>query len=102
VQYVVRALTYATVNRKVRKRDFRELCDQRELKDLLVMLHSRVTRGRCYDQNFLRFSTIFGEKIGVFLKNQCYDQIFAQFSFAFDLKTPIFSPNFSAKIFLTS
>jgi hypothetical protein len=36
--------------------------------------HSHVhTRGRCYDHNFLRFSTIFGEKIGVFLKNQCYD-----------------------------
>jgi hypothetical protein len=32
---------------------------------------------RCYDHNFLRFSTIFGEKIGVFLKNQCYDQNFA-------------------------
>jgi hypothetical protein len=29
------------------------------------------------DHNFLRFSTIFGEKIGVFLKNQRYDQIFA-------------------------
>jgi hypothetical protein len=24
--------------------------------------------GRCYDHNFLRFLTIFGEKIGVFLK----------------------------------
>jgi hypothetical protein len=34
-------------------------------------------RGRCYDYNFLRFLTIFGEKIGVFLKNQCYDQHFA-------------------------
>jgi hypothetical protein len=34
------------------------------------------SRGRCYDRNFLRFSTIFGEKIGVFLKNQCYDQFF--------------------------
>jgi hypothetical protein len=33
--------------------------------------------GRCYDHNFLRFLTIFGEKIGVFLKNQCYDQNFA-------------------------
>jgi hypothetical protein len=32
----------------------------------------RVTRDRCYDHTFLRFSTIFGEKIGVFLKNQCY------------------------------
>jgi hypothetical protein len=27
---------------------------------------------RCYDLDFLRFFTIFGEKIGVFLKNQCY------------------------------
>jgi hypothetical protein len=26
------------------------------------------TRGRCYDHNFLRFLPIFGEKIGVFLK----------------------------------
>jgi hypothetical protein len=33
----------------------------------------RVTRGRCYDRNFLRLSPTFGEKIGVFLKNQCYD-----------------------------
>jgi hypothetical protein len=31
--------------------------------------------GRCYDHNFLRFSTIFGEKIGVFLKNHCNDQL---------------------------
>jgi hypothetical protein len=37
----------------------------------------RPTRGRCYDHNFLRFSTISGEKIGVFLKSQCYDQNFA-------------------------
>jgi hypothetical protein len=36
-----------------------------------------VAWGRCYDHNFLRFATIFGEKIGVFLKNQCYDQYFA-------------------------
>jgi hypothetical protein len=35
------------------------------------------TRGRCYDDNFLRFLTIFGEKIGVFHKNLCYDQNFA-------------------------
>jgi hypothetical protein len=27
--------------------------------------------GRCYDHSFRRFSTIFGVKIGVFLKNQC-------------------------------
>jgi lysyl-tRNA synthetase class I len=30
--------------------------------------------GRCHDHKFLRFLPIFGEKIGVFLKNQCYDQ----------------------------
>jgi hypothetical protein len=35
--------------------------------------------GRCYDHNILRFLTIFGEKIGVFLKNQCYDQNFCIF-----------------------
>jgi hypothetical protein len=33
-----------------------------------------VTRGRCY---FLLFLPIFGEKFGVFLKNQCYDHLFA-------------------------
>jgi hypothetical protein len=33
---------------------------------------------RCYDQIFLRFSTIFGEKIGVFLKNPCYDHNFCK------------------------
>jgi hypothetical protein len=38
------------------------------------------------------FSTIFGEKNGVFLKNQCYDQTFAQFSFVLSTKTPIFWP----------
>jgi hypothetical protein len=38
----------------------------------------------------LRFSTIFGETVGVFLKNQCYDQRFALFSFVFESGTPIF------------
>jgi hypothetical protein len=28
----------------------------------------KATRGRCYDHNFLRFSTIFGEKNGFFSK----------------------------------
>jgi hypothetical protein len=32
----------------------------------------RVTSGRCYDHNFLRFLPI----SGVFLKNQCYDHNF--------------------------
>jgi hypothetical protein len=58
------------------------------------------SRGRCYDHNFLRIWTIFGEKIDVFLKNQCYDQFFSKFSFVLSQKTPMFSLNFSAKIFL--
>jgi hypothetical protein len=44
--------------------------------DALKRVKIGVARGRCYDHNFLRFLTIFGEKIGVFLKNQCYDQNF--------------------------
>jgi hypothetical protein len=43
------------------------------------------TWGRCYDHNFLRFLTFFGEKIGVFLK-QCYDQNVAKFSFTLSQK----------------
>jgi hypothetical protein len=31
-------------------------------------VETRVTRGRCYDHNFLRFSTIFGEKLAFFSK----------------------------------
>jgi hypothetical protein len=42
-----------------------------------MYIHLSTSRDLCYDHNFLRFLTIFGEKIGVFLKNQCYDQIFA-------------------------
>jgi hypothetical protein len=56
--------------------------------------------GRCYDHNFLRFLPIFGEKIGVFSKNQCCDQLFSKF--VLSQKRQFFSPNFSAKIFLKS
>jgi hypothetical protein len=38
----------------------RKLCCKRDPKNV------RKTRGRCYDHNFLRILTIFGEKIGVF------------------------------------
>jgi hypothetical protein len=31
-------------------------------------LMNRVTRGRCYDHNFLRFFSIFGEKLAFFSK----------------------------------
>jgi hypothetical protein len=49
-----------------------------------------VPGGRCYDHDFLRFLTIFGEKIGVFLKNQCYDQNFALFAFVLSQKRQFF------------
>jgi hypothetical protein len=35
--------------------------------------------------------TIFGKKIGVFLKNQCYDQNFAYSSFVLGSKTLFFA-----------
>jgi hypothetical protein len=46
--------------------------------------------------DFFQFSA---EKIGVFIKYQCYDQIILKFGFVLSKKTPIFSLNFSAKIF---
>jgi hypothetical protein len=57
-----------------------------------------LTRGRCYDHNFLRFLTIFGEKIGVFLKNQCYDQLFSKFSFVLCQKRHFFADFFGENI----
>jgi hypothetical protein len=33
------------------------------------ILRVKLTWGRCYDHNFMRFLTTFGEKIRVFLKN---------------------------------
>jgi hypothetical protein len=54
--------------------------------------------GRCYDHNFLQFFTIFGEKIGVFLKYQCYDQLFQNLAL-FGVKNANFLLNFLAKIF---
>jgi hypothetical protein len=47
-----------------------------------IKLITWMTWGRCYDHNFRRFLPIFGEKIGVFLKNQCYDHYFCQKIFA--------------------
>jgi hypothetical protein len=60
---------------------------------------ARVTSGRCYDNNFLRFLTIFVEKNGFFLKNKCCDQIFAYFSFVLSKKTNNFLANFFRKYF---
>jgi hypothetical protein len=53
--------------------------------------------GRCYDHNFLRFSPIFGEKIGAFLKNHCYDQVFRKTSFSLSKKRQYFRQIFRRK-----
>jgi hypothetical protein len=50
-------------------------------------------------RNFLRFSTIFGEKIGVFLNIQCYDQNLALFSFVMSQKRQFFADFFGDNIF---
>jgi hypothetical protein len=55
--------------------------------------------GRCYDHNLLRFSTTFGEKNGIFLKNQCYDPNFAEFSFVLSQKRQFFADSFRRKYF---
>jgi hypothetical protein len=62
----------------------------------------RHSRDRRYDHNFRRFCQFSAKKVGVFLKNQCYDPFCAKTSILFSKKTPIFSPNFSAKIFFKS
>jgi hypothetical protein len=46
--------------------------------------------GRCYDHKFRRFLTIFGKKIGVFLKNQSYDRHFVKISFVLNKKRQFF------------
>jgi hypothetical protein len=58
------------------------------------LLHrDKLTRGRCYNHNFLWFLPIFGGKIGVFLKNQCYDTIFTQYSLVLSKKRQFFGEN---------
>jgi hypothetical protein len=66
---------------------------------LLICVSARVTRGRCYDHNFLQFSHHFRRKNWRFLKNQCYDHFFSKIYLCFESNTPIFSPIFLAKIF---
>jgi hypothetical protein len=46
--------------------------------------------GQCYDHNFRRFLTIFGEKIGVFLKKPMLWLKFCIILLCFESKTPIF------------
>jgi hypothetical protein len=61
----------------------------------------RISWGRCYNHNFLRFLSIFGEKMAFFLKNQYNDQLFAKTSSSLSKKCH-FSPFVLAKIFLKS
>jgi hypothetical protein len=58
---------------------------------------ARVTRGRCYDHNFLRFLKIFGEKIGVFLKNQFMIKILPNLALFWVKKRQFFRWNFRRK-----
>jgi hypothetical protein len=50
---------------------------QHRFASLRIVLGPVTIWGRCYDYNFLRFSPIFFEKIGVFLQNKCCDQKFS-------------------------
>jgi hypothetical protein len=43
--------------------------------------------------------TIFGEKIGVFLKNQCYDQIFTKSNRSLGKNANVFAKFFGENIF---
>jgi hypothetical protein len=52
---------------------------------------------RCYDHNFLRFSTIFGEKIGVLSKTNVMIKFLHNLAL-FRVKNANFSPIFLAKI----
>jgi hypothetical protein len=51
----------------------------------------RVTRGRCYGHDFLRFSTIFGEKLAFFSKTNVMIESLHNLPL-FCVKTPILSP----------
>jgi hypothetical protein len=51
------------------------------------------------DHNFLRFSTIFGEKIVIFLKNLCCDKFFEYFSCVLSKKQQNFCRFFVENIF---
>jgi hypothetical protein len=56
--------------------------------------------GRCYEDKFLRFLPIFGEKnIGVFLKNICFGQILAKTSSSLNRKRQYFRQIFRQKYF---
>jgi hypothetical protein len=57
------------------------------------------TKGRCYDQNFQRFSTIFGEKLAFFSNTNVMIEFFSKFSFVLSQKNANFWQIFSAKIF---
>jgi hypothetical protein len=54
---------------------------------------SQTHLGSMLYHNFLRFLTIFSEKIGVFLKNQCYDHNFLRFLTIFGEKIGVFLKN---------
>jgi hypothetical protein len=57
----------------------------------------RVTSGRCYDHNFLRFLTIFGKKMAFFLNTNVMINFFSKFSFVLSQKRQFFRKIFRRK-----
>jgi hypothetical protein len=54
--------------------------------------------GRCYDHNFLRFLTVFGEKNGVFLKNNVMIKILQNLALFWVKNANIFAEKFGKNI----
>jgi hypothetical protein len=86
-QFSVPASDFSATAARVSR--FLFLCLSAESLFTLKLIPLSVTRSRCYDHNFLRFSTIFGEKIGVFLTIFCDFRQFSAKKLAFFSKTDV-------------
>jgi hypothetical protein len=63
------------------------------------MVSGHKTRGRCYDHNFLRFSPIFGETIGVFIKNRWMIKFLQKLAVVKEKNANFFAKCFGENIF---
>jgi hypothetical protein len=59
----------------------------------------RVTRGRCYEHNFLRFSTIFGKKLAFFSKTNVMIKILHDLALFWVKNANIYAKFFGENIF---
>jgi hypothetical protein len=71
-----------------------KIFDEAKLLFSSSLIEARVTRGRCYDHNFLRFLPIFCEKIGGFSKTNVMINFLLKLALA-----GAKNANFFAKIF---